>query len=92
MMLLLFVVAWPLAKLLDCLLGHDNGAYFRRAELAELVRFHFEDNVTENEEKLEADQATIIRGVLEVGFRVFHTNSRLAFVLPRVSSECCVRR
>ena len=30
-MVLLFVVAWPLSKLLDCLLGHEHSTFFRRA-------------------------------------------------------------
>lgn len=42
MMGVLFVVGYPLAKMLDCLLGHQAGAYFRRTELSELVKFHME--------------------------------------------------
>ena len=30
-MVLLFVVAWPISKLLDCLLGHEHSTFFRRA-------------------------------------------------------------
>ena len=31
LMLLLFVIAWPISKLLDCLLGHEHSTFFRRA-------------------------------------------------------------
>ena len=30
-MALLFIVAWPISKLLDCLLGHEHSTFFRRA-------------------------------------------------------------
>ena len=30
-MVLMFVVAWPISKLLDCLLGHEHSTFFRRA-------------------------------------------------------------
>ena len=30
-MVILFVVAWPISKLLDCLLGHEHSTFFRRA-------------------------------------------------------------
>lgn len=45
----------------------QHGAYFRRGELAEFVRFHGEDECKENEERLEDDQVTMIRGILEMG-------------------------
>lgn len=31
LMVLLFIVAWPISKLLDCLLGHEHSTFFRRA-------------------------------------------------------------
>jgi len=34
--------------------------------LAELVKFHYEDQVDENEDRLEADQVTMIRGILHM--------------------------
>ena len=30
-MVLLFIIAWPVSKLLDCLLGHEHSTFFRRA-------------------------------------------------------------
>jgi hypothetical protein len=35
-------IAWPMAKLLDVLLGHSTGTFFRRAELKELLLMHSE--------------------------------------------------
>ena len=28
---ILFIIAWPIAKVLDCLLGDETGTFFRRA-------------------------------------------------------------
>jgi len=28
-----FVIAWPLSKLLDCVLGKDHSTFYRRAQL-----------------------------------------------------------
>jgi len=37
---LLFVVAWPISKLLDFVLGHSKATYYRRSQLTELVNLH----------------------------------------------------
>ena len=37
---LLSPVAWPISKLLDCVLGTEEQALYRRAELKELVGYH----------------------------------------------------
>jgi len=34
------IIAWPVAKLLDCILGEDQLNFYRPAELQELVRLH----------------------------------------------------
>ena len=44
MMGLFFVIAWPLSKLLDCLLGSEHSTFFRRAELKALVGLHGPDD------------------------------------------------
>lgn len=36
----LFLVAWPLSKLLEWLLGKNQGTFYRRAELEALVDIH----------------------------------------------------
>ncbi|KAI8918116.1 hypothetical protein BC831DRAFT_483256 [Entophlyctis helioformis] len=40
---LAWIVAYPIACLLDAVLGHKNGVIYRRAELRELVALHGED-------------------------------------------------
>lgn len=65
LMLLLFVVAWPISKLLDCLLGHEHSTFFRRAELKELVVLH-QETTDANEDPLRDDEVLIIQGALEM--------------------------
>jgi len=66
---LLFVVAWPIAKLLDMVLGKEHGTFFRRAELKELVHLHAEDGGGGNSqtgEPLTDDEVRIIRGAIDL--------------------------
>ncbi|XP_078375515.1 uncharacterized protein LOC144658892 isoform X2 [Oculina patagonica] len=65
LMVLLFVIAWPISKLLDCLLGHEHSTFFRRAELQELVDLHRE-TTDANEDPLREDEVMIIQGALEM--------------------------
>lgn len=37
---LLFPIAWPISKLLDYVLGHKSGVYYKRAQLKEFVSYH----------------------------------------------------
>jgi ankyrin repeat/SOCS box protein 13/metal transporter CNNM len=70
-MALLFVVAWPLSKLLDCVLGHDHGTFFRRAQLKVLVDLHGANSQgslshhqqDEDDEPLTVDEVLIIKVV-----------------------------
>jgi len=55
-----FPVAWPISKLLDCLLGHENRLY-RRKELKELVTIHGGKGGP-----LTFDECTIIKGALDL--------------------------
>ncbi|KAI4296502.1 hypothetical protein L6164_036455 [Bauhinia variegata] len=59
-----FPVAYPISKLLDCLLGHRHEALFRRAELKTLVDLH--GNEAGKGGELTHDETTIIAGALEL--------------------------
>ena len=54
-----FIIAWPLSKLLDCLLGHEHSTFFRRAELKVLVDLH--GTGEGNTEQLSLDEVMIIK-------------------------------
>ncbi|KAI8622154.1 hypothetical protein BC830DRAFT_1057419 [Chytriomyces sp. MP71] len=57
-----FVIAYPIAKLLDYILGHKDGVIYRRAELKELIAMHDEDN----RGPLNHEEVSILRAVLEL--------------------------
>ncbi|PWA37064.1 hypothetical protein CTI12_AA594030 [Artemisia annua] len=59
-----FPVAYPISKLLDYLLGHEQVALFRRAELKTLVNMH--GNEAGKGGELTHDETTIIAGALEL--------------------------
>ena len=65
LMLITFPISWPLAKLLDWLLGTGHGTFFRRAELSVLVDLH-KTTSEENEDPLTADEALVIKGALSM--------------------------
>jgi metal transporter CNNM len=51
---LLFPVAWPVSKLLDCLLGHEQ-TFYRRAEIKTLIGMHAEAAGAEREKSTNSD-------------------------------------
>nr|GLL38973.1 DUF21 domain-containing protein At2g14520-like isoform X1 [Ipomoea trifida] len=59
-----FPVAYPISKLLDCILGHEHKSLFRRAELKTLVDLH--GNEAGKGGELSIDETTIIAGALEL--------------------------
>lgn len=61
---LMFVVAWPVAKLLDLILGENHGMVYRRAELKELIDFHSKQ--AQHGGDLSIDAVTIMRGALDL--------------------------
>ncbi len=63
--MLLFIVAYPVGKLLDLLLGKDHVTRFKRSELKELVNIHGEDR----EGPLTVDETTIIKGALDMKYK-----------------------
>jgi metal transporter CNNM len=62
LMFILFPISYPIAKLLDWLIGHDSGTFFRRSELKELVQIH-----AEGEGPLGLREVKMMRGVLQLG-------------------------
>ncbi|XP_064615438.1 uncharacterized protein LOC135479502 [Liolophura sinensis] len=75
---LLFVVAWPLSKLLDCLLGKEHDTFYRRAQLKVLVDLHgpvesaiVSDDATQSDpDHLTVDEVLIIKGALDMKDKV----------------------
>eukprot|EP00842_Homolaphlyctis_polyrhiza_P004424 jgi/Hompol1/4983/HPOL_004106-RA len=59
---LLWIIAYPIAQLLDAILGHKHGVIYRRAEFKELVALHGEDKAG----TLTKDEVSVLRAVLEL--------------------------
>merc|ERR1712000_440283 len=68
---ILFPIGYPLGKLLDCILGHDSGTFYRRAELKELVGIHELTNEDDDEgaERLTQDEVNIIKGAIDLRYK-----------------------
>ncbi|OSD00294.1 DUF21-domain-containing protein [Trametes coccinea BRFM310] len=63
-------VAWPVAKILELLLGPHHGIIYRRAELKELIAMH--SNTGQLGGDLKTDTVTIIGGALDLQEKVVH--------------------
>ncbi|EQL04053.1 d-3-phosphoglycerate dehydrogenase [Ophiocordyceps sinensis CO18] len=64
LMCLLSPVAWPTAKLLDWILGEDQGTVYKKSGLKTLVTLH--KSLGELSERLNQDEVTIITAVLDL--------------------------
>ncbi|KAL4886952.1 hypothetical protein BJY04DRAFT_176901 [Aspergillus karnatakaensis] len=64
LMYIMAPVAWPVAKLLDKLLGEDHGTIYKKAGLKTLVTLH--KTLGEAGEQLNSDEVTIISAVLDL--------------------------
>ncbi|KAI0078552.1 hypothetical protein K474DRAFT_1660372 [Panus rudis PR-1116 ss-1] len=61
MMYIFAPIAWPIAKLLDRILGKDEAHTYKKAELKSFLQFH-----RQGEEPLRDDEISILNGVLEL--------------------------
>lgn len=75
LMALFYIIAWPMSKILDCLLGKDHTTFYRRAQLKVLVNLHgpngsnlpVQDSSEEQQgEHLSLDEVLIIQGALDM--------------------------
>ncbi|BFZ58638.1 hypothetical protein PYCC9005_005702 [Savitreella phatthalungensis] len=83
LILLLYVISWPIAKLLDLMLGETHGMIYRRAELKELIDFHSQQAAHGGD--LNIDAVTIMRGALDLQekrVRDSMTSIENVFMLP----------
>jgi len=76
---LCFIVAWPISKLLDLILGTHGPNRFERKELKELIHFHSEAQ----KGYLSMDETTVIKGVSDSWF------VGRAFVGTRLDGKNC---
>lgn len=60
-----FPVAWPIAKLLETILGRHTGVLYRRAELCELIALH----AAEVGGDLDPDSVAMARGALDLAVK-----------------------
>ncbi|KAI8914516.1 hypothetical protein EDD86DRAFT_186428 [Gorgonomyces haynaldii] len=81
LMFLMWMIAYPIATLLDYLLGHDHGMIYRHAELKELVALHGEDQAG----PLSKDEVSVLKAVLDLREKTvanIMTNQQDVFSLP----------
>jgi ankyrin repeat/SOCS box protein 13/metal transporter CNNM len=69
LLVLFFPLTFPIALLLDKILGKDHNTFFRRAELRELVKMHG-SKTHDNEEPLSSDEVLIVKSCLEMRDKV----------------------
>ncbi|KAK0704150.1 hypothetical protein B0T21DRAFT_320922 [Apiosordaria backusii] len=64
MMYLTAPISWPIAKLLDKILGKDHGTVYKKSGLKTLVTLH--KNLGDMSQRLNQDEVTIISAVLDL--------------------------
>ncbi|KZP15454.1 DUF21-domain-containing protein [Athelia psychrophila] len=94
----LAIIAWPVAKLLEWVLGQNHGIIYRRAELKELIALH--SSLSPHGGDLKRDTVTIIGATLDLQEKVvtqamtpiedvfmLHIDARLDYKLLRKICE-----
>lgn len=67
---LLFVIAWPISKVLDCLLGREVGIMYSRQELKHLLKMQVVQGKKDPEEDgIDADDHNLLAGAARVSLR-----------------------
>ncbi|KAJ6430945.1 hypothetical protein OIU84_018451 [Salix udensis] len=87
LMIICYPISYPIGKVLDCVLGH-NEALFRRAQLKALVSIHGQEAGKGGE--LTHDETTIISGALDLTEKVYHLKSACIF-FPLFSHSSTVK-
>ena len=78
-------IAWPIAKLLDWALGHNETHTYKKAELKSFLAFH-----RQGEEPLRDDEISILNGVLELNNkRVEQIMTPMEVRRPAILSSRC---
>lgn len=70
-------IAWPIAKLLDYVLGANETQTYKKAELKSFLQFH-----RQGQEPLRDDEISILNGVLELN------NTRVETIMTPMKVSC----
>lgn len=91
MMIAAFPIAWPIAKLLEYILGAHHGIIYRRSELRELIKMHAAggagggdldfDTIQMAQGALDLAQKTVKEAMTPID-RVFVSRSNVLFCKP----------
>jgi metal transporter CNNM len=76
-------IAWPISKLLDCVLGTKEQHTYKKAELKSFLQFH-----RTGDEPLRDEEITILNGVLELNTKnveTIMTPLKVRVISPEVS-------
>ena len=78
MMVLLWVLAYPISKLLDCILGHDSKTRFNNTDLKALIELHSIEALDNLEQFNRGDEMGLTQDQLNLmlsSIDLFHLNA-----------------